>query len=209
MYLKMRQSPDGRWAYPNGDGRPPICSDYIGQTVRAMRALQLYAPKVDRAGYEKSIELAAKWIANAPAMTYEDYAWRTIGLAWAGKDKAATQKAVDALLALQRSDGGWSDLATMGSNAYATGKALVALQTAGLAVSDAAYQRGVRYLLRTQEQDGSWYVKSRALTFQPYFDAGFPHGFDQWISAAGTNWATMALALTGETAPTSTAAQLR
>ena len=29
--------------------------------------------------------------------------------------------------------------------------------------------------------------------FQPYFDAGFPHGFDQWISAAGTNWATLAL----------------
>jgi hypothetical protein len=28
---------------------------------------------------------------------------------------------------------------------------------------------------------------------QPYFDAGFPHGFDQWISAAGTNWATLAL----------------
>jgi len=31
--------------------------------------------------------------------------------------------------------------------------------------------------------------------FQPYFDAGFPHGFDQWISAAGTSWATMALSL--------------
>ncbi|MBL0158565.1 MAG: ankyrin repeat domain-containing protein [Bryobacterales bacterium] len=195
MYLKMRQSPDGHWAYPITDTRPPICSDYIGQTVRAMRALQLYAPKVDRAGYEKSIELAANWIANAPAMTYEDYAWRVMGLAWAGKDKAAVQKAVAALLALQRTDGGWSDLETMGSNAYATGKALVALQTAGLAVTDAAYQRGVRYLLRTQEQDGSWYVKSRALTFQPYFDAGFPHGFDQWISAAGTNWATMALAM--------------
>jgi len=33
------------------------------------------------------------------------------------------------------------------------------------------------------------------MAFQPYFDAGFPHGFDQWISAAGTNWATMALSL--------------
>jgi hypothetical protein len=33
------------------------------------------------------------------------------------------------------------------------------------------------------------------MAFQPYFDAGFPHGFDQWISAAGSSWATMALAL--------------
>jgi hypothetical protein len=33
------------------------------------------------------------------------------------------------------------------------------------------------------------------MAFQPYFDAGFPHGFDQWISAAGTSWATMALSM--------------
>jgi hypothetical protein len=69
------------------------------------------------------------------------------------------------------------------------------LQTAGLAPSDAAYKRAVGYLLNTQQEDGSWYVKTRALTFQPYFDAGFPHGFDQWISAAGSSWATMALSL--------------
>jgi hypothetical protein len=68
------------------------------------------------------------------------------------------------------------------------------LQTAGLSASDAAYRRAVRYLLSTQQEDGSWYVKSRAMAFQPYFDAGFPHGFDQWISAAGTGWATLALA---------------
>lgn len=30
--------------------------------------------------------------------------------------------------------------------------------------------------------------------FQPYFESGCPHGPDQWISAAGTAWAIMALA---------------
>ena len=64
-----------------------------------------------------------------------------------------------------------------------------------LPASDAAYQRAVKFLLNTQQEDGSWYVKTRAMAFQPYFDAGFPHGFDQWISAAGTSWATMALSL--------------
>src|ERR1035438_511662 len=121
--------------------------------------------------------------------------WRLLGLAWAGNDKDATQKASRELLAAQRADGGWSDIGPMESTAYATGRALVALPTAGLSVSDAAYQRGVRYLLDTQLEDGSWYVRTRAMAFQPYFDAGFPHGFDQWISAAGTNWATMALSL--------------
>ena len=58
----------------------------------------------------------------------------------------------------------------------------------------AAYQRGARFLLNTQLEDGSWYVKNRSLAFQPYFESDFPHGHDQWISAAATNWAVMALA---------------
>ena len=31
------------------------------------------------------------------------------------------------------------------------------------------------------------------MAFQPYFDAGFPHGSSQFISAAATNWAALAL----------------
>ena len=48
-----------------------------------------------------------------------------------------------------------------------------------------------------QLEDGSWYVKTRALGFQPYFDNGFPHGVDQWISGAATGWATMARSCRG------------
>jgi hypothetical protein len=81
----------------------------------------------------------------------------------------------------------------MQSTAYSTGKSLVALHLAGLPASSPAYQRGVKWLLHSQQEDGSWYVQTRALGFQPWFDAGFPHGPDQWISAAGTNWAAMAL----------------
>ena len=57
-----------------------------------------------------------------------------------------------------------------------------------------AYQKGVQYLLRTQLEDGSWFMRSRAFAFQPYFETGFPHGTNQFISAAATSWATMALA---------------
>jgi hypothetical protein len=39
-------------------------------------------------------------------------------------------------------------------------------------------------------------VKSRALKVQPYFESGFPHGHDQWISQAATAWASMALTRT-------------
>jgi hypothetical protein len=202
MYLKSHQSPDGQWAYPIADTRPPICSDYIGQTAVSLRALQLYAPKMGKAAYDQAIQLAAAWLAKAQSTNNDDRSFRLLGLAWAGKDKAAMQEAMRELLARQRPDGGWSDLESMESSAYATGKSLFALQTAGLPASDAAYQRAVRFLLSTQQEDGSWYVRTRAMAFQPYFDAGFPHGFDQWISAAGTSWATTALSLAS---PSSTA----
>jgi ankyrin repeat protein len=193
MYLKSHQAPDGQWAFPVADTRPPLCSDYIGQTALSMRALQLYAPKMDEAAYGQAVQLAAAWIGKAQPQNNDDLSWKVLGLAWAGSDKTATQKAVRELLAKQRADGGWSDIDTMASGAYATGKSLYALQVAGLPATDAGYQRAVKYLLSTQQEDGSWYVKTRAMAFQPYFDAGFPHGFDQWMSAAGTSWSTMAL----------------
>ena len=87
----------------------------------------------------------------------------------------------------------------MGSDAYATGEALYALNAAGkMRDHDPVYQKGVKYLLRTQAADGTWHVKSRSIWVQPYFESGFPYGHDQWISAAGTSWAVMALAQTVE-----------
>jgi hypothetical protein len=195
MFVRARQMPDGRWAFGT-DGRPPLCADGdIAATVLSMRGLQLYAPNVDKAAYEKAVRLAGAWLANAQPRTHDDRSWRLLGLAWANTNTGATQKAMRDMLAVQRSDGGWSDLASMDSTAYATGKALFALHTAGLPLSDSAYQRGVQFLLTTQMQDGSWYVRTRAAGLQPYFDNGFPYGVDQWISAAATSWSTMALTL--------------
>ena len=48
-----------------------------------------------------------------------------------------------------------------------------------------------------KKEDGSWMVKSRSFPSVPYVDSGFPHGDDQFISAAGSNWAIMALVLAG------------
>jgi hypothetical protein len=64
-----------------------------------------------------------------------------------------------------------------------------------VSATSAVYRGGVQFLLKTQFDDGSWHIKSRARGTQPYFETGFPHGTDQFISAAGTAWATAALVL--------------
>ncbi len=196
MYIKSHQLPDGHWAYPAADGRPPICSDYVGNTVIGMRALQLYAPAGQKAEYAKAVERAAAWLTTAKITVTEDALWKLQGLAWGSKNKAAIAKARQEVIALQRADGGWGDLATIPtSSAFTTGRAMVALNAAGLAASDPVYQRGMQYLMNHQQPDGSWFVRTRALGFQPYFETGFPHGVNQSISAAGTGWAAMALTL--------------
>jgi hypothetical protein len=40
------------------------------------------------------------------------------------------------------------------------------------------------------------HFEERALPVQPYFESGFPFGRHQWISAAGTAWAALAIAQT-------------
>jgi hypothetical protein len=129
------------------------------------------------------------------AKTTEDKIMLVSGLDWSGADAEEVAHAARVLLAEQREDGGWAQLKTLDSDAYATGHALVALEEAGvLLTTDAAYRRGLEYLLRTQQADGTWITKTRAFPFQPLKESGFPHGRDQWISAAATSWAAMALA---------------
>jgi len=206
MYIKRRQQPNGEWSYPIADGRPPICNSYVGQTALAMRALQQYAPAAHKQDYEKSVQLAAGWLAKVTPYNTEDMGWRVLGLAWAGTHKPVLQQAIKSLTDIQRADGGWGDIPTLPSSAYSTGKVLYALSKAGMAATDPVYRRGVDYLLKTQHEDGTWFVKTRALALQPHFDTGYPHGYDQWISAAGSSWATMALAIAAPAKNVETAA---
>jgi squalene cyclase len=163
-----------------------------------LRSLQAYAPKTQRAKYEMAVKRGAEWLMNAQPQTTQERAYQLLGLGWAGvnANNEIIRKGVRELVAEQRSDGGWPQLPGLASDAYATGQALVALKEAGaLRGTDPAYKRGIEFLIRTQYEDGSWYVKTRAIPLQPFFESGFPYGPDQWISAAATNWATTALVL--------------
>jgi len=121
---------------------------------------------------------------------------RLMGLVWTKASDSPIKTAIQEIVGRQAATGGWSQLAQLEPDAYATGQSLMALHEAGIAVTDAVYQKGVRFLLNTQYADGSWLVRTRAFPVQPYFESGFPFGRHQWISAAGTAWAARAIALT-------------
>jgi len=192
-YLKNRQSPDGLWKAR--DHRPPLTTSDIEITARSMRAIQVYAPKSRQEEYEKAVRLAAGWLTTTQPQATEDRAFQLLGLIWGRGRTEFIRKGARALLDQQRPDGGWAQVPSLASDPYATGETLVALKESGtVSVTDSAYRRGIRFLLNTQLEDGSWYVKSRVIPIMPYFESDFPHGVDQFISAAATNWAAMALA---------------
>ena len=190
--IKAMQSPEGHW--PASESRRPPMNVGVFQTAAlAIYSIKTYAPAGDEAASEQAVARAVSWLKRAKPETTQDRAFHLLGLAWGGATPDAA--AVRALAAMQRTGGGWSQLPEMESDAYATGQALYALNTAGrMSAANPVYQDGVGYLLRTQADDGTWHVKTRAIWLQPYFESGFPYGRDQFISAAGTAWAAMALA---------------
>lgn len=190
--LAFRQEPAGYWRV--GDYRPPQEYSRIAATAFAIRGLQTFTPPGRAKESKERIRRARAWLLAARPHGVEEQATRLLGLGWT---KSFTAKAVRDLVAAQGAGGGWAQLPGMTPDAYATGLALYALRLGGgMAPLHEVYQRGVRHLLETQRPDGSWFVQTRSYPFQPYFESGFPHGHSQWISAAGSSWATMALLLT-------------
>lgn len=194
------QYTDGHWPRYVPAVRAPTGASNIVWTAEAVLALQRYGIPARAAEFRERVTRASVWLQKAtPHSTYE-HALQLLALSAAGVGKDALKKLADSLLAQQRSDGGWAGNPNLGSDAHSTGVALHALRETGfLSAADPAHRRGIQYLLRTQYPDGSWYVRSRAVPFQPYFQSGFPFEHNQWISAAATGWAAEALARSIET----------
>ncbi|HKH73151.1 MAG TPA: ankyrin repeat domain-containing protein, partial [Vicinamibacterales bacterium] len=191
--LASTQRQNGSWVFL--DTRPPQADNSpIPFTAMAIRALGVYGPPALREDLDFRRTRARDFLrmAAAPGST-QDEAFTLLGFVWSkiGAHEITTQS--QRLVALQRPDGGWGQMPAMASDAYATGQALYALHAGGMATSHRVYQKGIAFLLRTQLDDGTWFVRSRAFGFQPYFESGFPHGADQFISASATAWAVIAL----------------
>lgn len=193
-YLLLYQKDSERWK--TGSNRPPSEASVFTTNFVGLRGLQAFATSEQAERSSARIAQVREFIHKQAAQDTEDRVFRLLALKEAAAPQADIDAAAKELVATQCEDGGWRQLDSLASDAYATGTALVALhQAGGIPTSDPVYQRGLKYLLKTQLEDGSWHVQSRSKPFQPYFESGFPHGKDQFISSAASGWAATALAL--------------
>jgi ankyrin repeat protein len=193
--LMSLQSADGSWNRGLAISRAPIQESNISRTAQSVRVLRVYGPPARQTEVDGRIARARAWLFEAKPRTGDEHAMLLAGLWWSGAEKEKVRRAARSLLAQQRSDGGWGGNPNLATDAFSTGEALYALHESGCVdVHDRAYEKGIEFLLRTQHDDGAWHVRSRAVKLMPYFESGFPFDDDQWISAAGTAWASLALA---------------
>jgi N-acyl-D-amino-acid deacylase len=192
-YLVEYQKDKNRWL--SSSQRLPSMGSPFTATYVALRALSHYGTDEHADGFKARREAAAKWVLENEPRDTEDRVFRLRTLPYLDAEQVAVQTDIDELLAKQQADGGWSQSDEMTPDAYATGTVLTALQEVGrLPCDHPAIVSGCRYLLKTRKDDGTWHVITHAKPIQTYYESGFPHGTDQFISITATAWAALALA---------------
>jgi len=191
-YLLVKDEDADHWR--RSGNRPPSEASDVTTTAVALYGLRAYGTGEQSGRIDQRRKKARAWLEAAEPRDTEDRVFRLLGLYYLDAEEKTIQAAVKQLVATQDDDGGWAQNDKLPADAYATGTALAALHHAGgMSTGERVYRRGLKFLLRGQEEDGSWHVASRSKPFQKYFESGFPHGKDQFISASASCWATIAL----------------
>jgi squalene-hopene/tetraprenyl-beta-curcumene cyclase len=198
------QRADGGWNWLKCNWPPMESDDYYGATLALLAAGRAPEGYLATPAAQDGVKKARAYLAKTPAPSLHHRGM----LLWASTfveglltaDEKA--KALDALLALQREDGGWAS-ATLGdwkrgdgkeqetrlSDGYGTGFVVVVARAAGLPASDARLKRAVAWLKSQQRESGRWFARSL------YKDGR------SFLTHAGTAFALLALHSCGELSP--------
>lgn len=193
-YLLERNKDQTHWI--RNSTRPPSMSSDTNTNYFVIRALKTFGSANQGPRIEARLKETQQWLLDLQPASTEERVFQLRSFLLLDVEEHIVKTAIDDLIKTQNSDGGWSQLPKMTSDAYATGTVLVALLRSDQITTDhATVKQGIQYLLDTQLPDGSWHVVTRAKPFQTYFETGYPHEKDQFISVTASSWATVALLL--------------
>jgi hypothetical protein len=185
-----KQLPDGSREYFPTTRRPPINESQTTDAAWIIMALE--GPiGTGTPAQREALAKASAWLDKAKvAGLHQEKVLKVILGVRSAKSHAALQPAIDELLALQRTDGGWSQtVPEPKSDAFATGQTLYALALAGYTADRQEIKRGINFLVATQKPDGSWPMSSRST---PDGSPGSSKLLSP-ITCAASSWATLGL----------------
>lgn len=195
-WLIYQQNEDGGWATYDlnqdirHNGAPPFftedpsCADITGHVLSALGCLgyDTSAPEVRKAiEFLKYNQLeVGSWHARWGVTYIYGTCCVLLGLRDVKEDMSRPyiQKAVDWLISHQNFDGGWGEsywsyfkprFAGMGkSTVEQTAWSVIGLLAAGETPFSSTIQKGIKYILRLQNQDGGWTASYTAAALSPY-----------------------------------------
>ena len=183
-HIVRLQKKDGSW---KSGGQLPLQKrpkEESGQVTTMWTILALDASQMDTDGVKKARNRALKFVSGMTPGKSTEW-WVTRWLVERTRDNKKAGDLLDKLRKFQHKDGGWGWLHNDPSDAFGTALALYALTKSGTDADRVAIQRARDYLVRTQNKDGSWEVKS---TLARRKARVIPTSED-WATA----WATLAL----------------
>jgi outer membrane protein OmpA-like peptidoglycan-associated protein len=138
---------------------PPIAQGSLMTTGNALIAFMQTFAETGDARYQQAADRSLSFIASAKPQTTQDKVFKVIALSRFGtpEQRQLVAPLLHQLQSEQNRDGGWGETAAMhASNALATGQVLYSFQEAGLSIDSPEFTKGVRYLLKTQTENGAW-----------------------------------------------------
>src|SRR5213594_3170170 len=118
--IVKKQQPDGSWEFFATLRRPPINESQTTDAVWIIMALQGETGPDASESQRVALAKALAWLDSAKQPgSIQDKVLKMLLAIRAGESRDKMQTTIDELLALQRTDGGWSQIAEMTSDAYA------------------------------------------------------------------------------------------
>lgn len=192
-HVVSRQQDDGAYEEPPPqNGPPPVFESREVMALWCYLALEPYATKQKEEEDPLHAQACREKItaflgANKSSDTTQAQALRLLVAARNGESRESLQPRVDRLFSLQQSDGGWAQVPDAPSDAYATGQVLYMLSLTGTGQGRPEVERAVAFLVKTQREDGSWPMKSRARPGATPYKNPVP------ITYFGSAWGTLGL----------------